>query len=82
MYLVLLHLLEAREQEHDSIPYHNFIELVSLQETTGHEPDVYRFLPRDVLIYRVAMGMAVFGSATALIYVFKLATGDLPAKRD
>ena len=55
---------------------------ISLQETTGHEPEPYRFLPRDVAIYRVAMGMAVFGSATAVIYIFRMATGSVPAKRE
>ena len=53
---------------------------VSLQETTGHEPEPYRFLPRDVAIYRVAMGMAVFGSVTAIIYIVRMATGSVPAK--
>ena len=54
----------------------------SMQETTGHEPDVYRFLPRDVAIYRVAMGMAVVGSATAVVYMIRMATGSVPPKRE
>lgn len=58
------------------------LQLVFLQETTGHEPDVYRFLPRDVPIYRVSMGMAVFGSLTAVTYMYKMATGNVPPKRE
>lgn len=58
------------------------LQLVFLQEATGHEPEPYRFLPRDVAIYRVAMGMAVFGSLTAVVYVYKMATGSVPPKRE
>lgn len=58
------------------------LQLVFLQEPTGHEPDVYRFLPRDVAIYRVFMGMAVVGSLTAVTYMYKMATGSVPAKRE
>ena len=53
-----------------------------LQETTGHEPDVYRFLPRDVAIYRVTMGLAMVGAGTAVLYLIKMAAGSVPAKRE
>ena len=52
------------------------------QETTGHEPDLYRFLPRDETIYRVAMGMAIVGGATALVYLIRMAIGNVPPKRE
>ncbi|CAI8032179.1 hypothetical protein GBAR_LOCUS18218 [Geodia barretti] len=51
-------------------------------ETTGHEPDLYRFLPRDEAIYRVAMGMAIVGGATALVYLIRMAIGNVPPKRE
>lgn len=56
--------------------------LYYLQETTGHEPDVYRFLPRDVAIYRVTMGLAMVGAGTAVIYLIKMAIGAVPPKRE
>ena len=51
-------------------------------QVTGHEPDVYRHLPRDVLLYKILMGISVFGIGTALTCVYKMATGSMPAKRD
>ena len=55
---------------------------LSLQETTGHEPEVYRFLPRDVLIYRITFAVASLGAATAVVYVIRMAIGSVPPKRE